>query len=72
MHCSKNGTTKSEHLPLCQNTLNLHILRSNYQLKIWRQAMVANPDYGDIRKHGWNIVGQAVKKSLYDLSTSSI
>ncbi|KAG1668544.1 hypothetical protein GQR58_017833 [Nymphon striatum] len=61
MYCSKNGKVKSEQLPPCHNALKQHILRCNYQARIWRLAFENNPVYPEIHDHGWYLENQAIK-----------
>ncbi|KAG1650788.1 hypothetical protein GQR58_027743 [Nymphon striatum] len=61
MYCSKNGKVKSEQLPPCHNALKQHILRCNYQARIWRLAFENNPVYPEIHEHGWYLENQAIK-----------
>ncbi|KAG1712229.1 Integrin alpha-9 [Nymphon striatum] len=61
MYYSKNGKVKSEQLPPCHNALKQHILRCNYQARIWRLAFENNPVYPEIHDHGWYLENQAIK-----------
>ena len=61
MYCSKNGKVKSEQLPPCHNALKQHILRCNYQARIWRLAFESNPTYPEIHNHGRYFENQAIK-----------
>lgn len=40
-------------LPPCQQTLKLHILRSNFIARQWRNAHIITSDIGDITDCGW-------------------
>ena len=42
-------------LPPCKKSLLLHIKRSNYISRIWRQASVAEMDIQNAQNHGWNL-----------------
>ena len=61
MYCSKNGKVKSEQLPPCHNALKQHILRCNYQARIWRLAFESNPTYPEFHNHGWYFENEAIK-----------
>ena len=41
-------------LPPCNDSLKLHVNRSNYVAKIWRQSEKDIIAYDDPQKHGWN------------------
>ncbi|KAK3747382.1 hypothetical protein QZH41_002637 [Actinostola sp. cb2023] len=44
LFCAKNGEVESHQLPPCQDSLQKHILRANYQAAIWKRSLEANPD----------------------------
>ena len=41
-------------LPPCQSTLRLHLKRSNFISRIWKEYFLANNTLPDICDHGWN------------------
>eukprot|EP00795_Rhopilema_esculentum_P000994 gene994-10770_t len=61
IYCSKNGKVKSEQLPPCYSPFKQHILRCNYQARIWRLAFESNPTYSEIHNHGWYYENQVIK-----------
>ena len=40
-------------LPPCQETLKLHMLRSNFIAREWRNAHINTFNIGEISDHGW-------------------
>ena len=51
--CSKS--LQSHQFPPCQDTLNKHIQRANYQASIWKTALEAYSDIPSPVGHGWFI-----------------
>ena len=41
-------------LPPCRSSLHLHIQRSNYIVRIWRQESMDMIDLQPPQRHGWN------------------
>ena len=37
MYCQSAGKIACDHLPPCSDAFDLHIMRANYQAKIWRE-----------------------------------
>ena len=45
MYCQSAGKIACDHLPPCSDAFDLHIMRANYQAKIWREReLAAVPD----------------------------
>ena len=55
MYCAKKAELSCEFLPPCLSALNQHILRANYQTKVWRNSLVARPITPSPDSHGWKI-----------------
>ncbi|KAK3730477.1 hypothetical protein QZH41_014705 [Actinostola sp. cb2023] len=55
LFCAKNGEVESHQLPPCQDSLQKHILRANYQAAIWKRSLEANPDIPSPDGMGWTI-----------------
>ncbi|MCH2406132.1 MAG: hypothetical protein MK200_08070 [Nitrosopumilus sp.] len=53
MYCSRKAELSCELLPPCFSSLNQHILRANYQTKIWRSSLIPNPAVPSPEGHGW-------------------
>ena len=53
MYCTKKAELSCDILPPCFSSLKQHILRSNYQTKIWRLPLVSNPEIPSPDVHGW-------------------
>ena len=51
--CAKRGVADSSQLPPCKECLSLHILRANYQAKIWGCSLQAHPSIQDPTMNGW-------------------
>ena len=51
--CAKQGLSQS--LPPGQDALLQHRMRANYQVAIWRHALVANLEVPPPKGHGWLI-----------------
>ena len=58
LFCSKS--LQSHQLPPCQDTLNKHIQRANYQASIWKTALEAYSDIPSPVGHGWFIDGSDI------------
>ena len=64
-------------LPPCRASLKLHIQRSNYVARIWRQASNAEIEEPSAMRHGWNPdytlkwESVAYPKYVYDLLQQS-
>ena len=54
LFCSKKGETESHQLPPCQDCLQKHCLRANYQAAIWR-SLQNNPGTPTPVGHGWRM-----------------
>ncbi|KAK3754241.1 hypothetical protein QZH41_020144 [Actinostola sp. cb2023] len=55
LFCAKNGEVESHQLPPCQDSLQKHILRANYQAAIWKMSLEDNPDIPSPDGMGWTI-----------------
>ena len=53
VYCGKRGKVALSELPPCRNTLSLHNKRANYQCRIWRLCLEANPEIENPNQHGW-------------------
>ena len=48
---------ETENLPPTPSTLNRHVQRANYVLRLWKLSTTSfRPQLPDIKDHGWNIV----------------
>jgi len=52
-YCQKQGKLPLSQLPPCQETLRKHCQRANYQCRIWRLCLEAEPDINNPIHHGW-------------------
>ena len=50
MYCQSGGKISCEQLPPCNDVLELHMMRANYQAYIWRQSL--GPQQTEV-DHGW-------------------
>ena len=49
-------------LPPCKLCLLQHIRRVNYQVRIWKQSHIADPDIPNVsQEHGWTLANGTVK-----------
>ena len=53
MYCQSGGKIACEKLPSCDDVLELHIMRANYQAFIWRQSLLAQQSEEDPLQNGW-------------------
>ena len=53
MYCQSGGKISCEKLPPCEDVLELHIYRANYQAFIWRQSLDAIQEEEDPSENGW-------------------
>ena len=53
IYCGKRGKVTLTELPPCQNTLYLRNKRANYQCRMWRLCLDANPEIENRNQHGW-------------------
>ena len=53
MYCQSGAKIACEKLPPCEDLLQLHILRANYQVFIWRQSSLAQQVENDPFQNGW-------------------
>ena len=53
MYCQSGGKISCEKLPPCEDVLQLHILRANYQAFIWRQSLASQQQESDPLENGW-------------------
>ena len=51
--CAKGGEVESQQLPPCGDTLQKHILRTNYQAAIWRRCLHQYPNTPNPNGYGW-------------------
>ena len=40
-------------MPQCQQSLDLHLKRVNYQVRIWKKALQQFPELPPVEFHGW-------------------
>jgi hypothetical protein len=55
MFCAKKGNIESQQLPPCQDCLRKHILRANYQARVWRQCLIQRTDTPNPNGFGWTV-----------------
>lgn len=55
IYCRKNGRVSCESLPACENVLQQHIKRVNYQTRIWRMCLDCIVEQCDPSEHGWGV-----------------
>lgn len=53
MYCRSGGKIACEQLPPCTDVLELHIMRANYQARIWRETLVPHQHDVDPVENGW-------------------
>ena len=53
MFLTKRGKVDSSTLPPCEDSLQQHIQRANYQAGIWQRSLQRNPDVPEPSCHGW-------------------
>ena len=53
MYCQSRGKIPCESLPPCNDIVELHMMRANYQAHIWRQSLIAEQTQLDPLNHGW-------------------
>ena len=53
MYCQSGGKLSCEKLPPCDDVLELHIKRANYQAFIWRQSLLAQQQQDGLIGNGW-------------------
>ena len=53
MYCQRGGKIPCEQLPPCTDVLELHVMRANYQARIWRESLVQYQSELDPQEHGW-------------------
>ena len=55
MYCQSAGKIACDHLPPCSDALDLHIMRANYQAKIWRESLLQCQSDMDPLENGWTL-----------------
>ena len=50
---AKKGVIESSQLPLCKDSLYLHIEWANYQAAVWRGCLQTSPMVPSPTQHGW-------------------
>ena len=55
MYCQSAGKIACDHLPPCSDALYLHIMRANYQAKIWRESLLQYQSDMDPPENGWTL-----------------
>ena len=55
LHCAKSCKVEPETLPPCRSSLQLHVLRANYQAAIWRRSLLANTSISSPNGNGWKV-----------------
>ena len=55
MYCQSAGKIACENLPPCNDTLDLHVMRANYQARIWRESLLQHQNEVDPLEHGWTL-----------------
>ena len=53
MFLTKRGEVDSSTLPPCEDSLQQHIQRANYQAGVWQRSLQRNPDVPEPTCHGW-------------------
>ena len=53
MFLTKRGEVDSSTLPPCEDSLQHHIQRTNYQAGVWQMSLQRNPDVPEPTCHGW-------------------
>ena len=55
MYCQSAGKIACDHLTPCSDALYLHIMRANYQAKIWRESLLQYQSDMDPLENGWTL-----------------
>ena len=53
MFLTKRGEVDSSTLPSCEDSLQQHIQRANYQAGVWQRSLQRNLDVPEPTCHGW-------------------
>lgn len=57
---SPKSSTDLSMLPPCQQSLDLHLKRVNYQVRIWKTALQQFPELPPVELHGWKHCNNAL------------
>ena len=53
LYCKNAGKIACDQLPPCTDTLEFHLMRANYQARIWRESLLQIQSDMDPLKNGW-------------------
>jgi hypothetical protein len=66
LYCAKRGKFECERLPPCRASLLQHSMRANYQSKVWRSALINDPQIPSPNGYGWTINGDGISINWMD------
>ena len=55
LYCKNAGKIACDQLPTCTDALELHLMRANYQARIWRESLLQIQSDMDPLENGWTL-----------------
>ena len=79
-HCNLNSLrykmastkdTSLARIPPCEDSFKQHVLRSQWQCKIWLSSHITKPDIGSPLSHGWKSTDSGLQPVLFEGITAT-
>ena len=71
LYCEEGGKVDPEALSPCGTLLRLPMKHANYQVAIWRRAVIPHPDVSSPLGHGWKVCSTSKLVEFVWLGTKS-